>query len=160
MAAVLKRPEINLRPMREVDLDDVLKIEQEAYPFPWSRGVFRDCLRVGYSCWIMEVREQLIGYGVLTTGAGEAHVLNLCVDASERGFGYGARLLKRLVDLAKWHEAESIYLEVRPSNQPAFKLYEKFGFGVVGRRPNYYPSEQGREDALVMAKRLRVASSP
>ncbi len=144
--------------MREADLDLVLGIEQEAYPFPWSGGIFRDCLRVGYSCWVMEVGEELVGYGVLTAGAGEAHVLNICVDAKQRGYGYGARLLKRLIDLAKWHEAESVFLEVRPSNQPAFKLYEKFGFNVVGRRPNYYPAEGGREDALVMAKKLRPAS--
>ena len=156
MAAVLELSKIHLRPMREADLDAVLQIEQEAYPFPWSKGIFRDCLRVGYSCWVMELSDGLIGYGVLTAGAGEAHVLNLCVDVRQRGLGYGARLLKRLVDLAIWHEAESVYLEVRPSNQPAFKLYEKFDFSVVGRRPNYYPSRQGREDALVMAKRLRT----
>lgn len=155
MAAVLDLPQPQLRPMRDNDLDVILAIELEAYPYPWSRGIFGDCLRVGYSCWVMEVGETIVGYGVLTAGAGEAHVLNLCIGAEHRGNGYGARLLRRLIDLARWHEAGSIFLEVRPSNQPAFKLYEKFGFAVVGRRPNYYPAEQGREDALVMVLRLR-----
>ena len=82
MAAVLDLPQPQLRPMRENDLDVILRIETEAYPYPWSRGIFGDCLRVGYSCWVMELNDSIVGYGVLTTGAGEAHVLNLCVGAA------------------------------------------------------------------------------
>ncbi|MDJ0657819.1 MAG: ribosomal protein S18-alanine N-acetyltransferase [Xanthomonadales bacterium] len=154
MSAVLKPPAPAMRPMTERDVDQVLRIEQSAYPYPWSAGIFRDCLRVGYSCWILELEDQLLGYGILSSGAGEAHILNLCIDPRQQGKGYGLRLLDRLIDLARWHHARSIFLEVRPSNQRAIDMYRQRGFENVGRRPNYYPAENGREDAIIMAMKL------
>jgi len=143
-----------LRPMREIDLEEVARIEAGAYEFPWTLGIFRDCLRAGYGCWVLAHAAEVVGYAVLSVAAGEAHVLNVCVDVPEQGKGYGRRLMKRLIDLARWHQAQRIFLEVRPSNRGAIALYHDIGFNEIGKRPNYYPAKGGREDALVMAMEL------
>ena len=143
-----------MRPMRQADIEAVAAMEQRAYPFPWSAGIFRDCLRAGHHCWVLEAGATLIGYGVLSTGAGEAHILNVCVDPAMQGQGHGRRLLRRLVDLARWHHADQVFLEVRPSNPRAIALYRDEGFNEIGTRPNYYPAAKGREDAIVMAMAL------
>ena len=93
----------------------------------------------------------IAGYGILSVGAGEAHVLNLCVAAVWRSQGLGRYLLRRLLDIARWNGAERVFLEVRPSNPLAKTLYESAGFAEIGRRPRYYPARDGREDAIVMA---------
>jgi ribosomal-protein-alanine N-acetyltransferase len=154
MSAVLKPQLPHLRPMQDRDLESVMAIETRVYPFPWSRGIFADCLRVGYSCWVLELDQSIVGYAVLSAGAGEAHILNICISPNYQGQGHGARLLNRLVDLSRWHQASSLFLEVRPSNTVAVAMYQDYGFSVVGRRPNYYPSEDGREDALIMALKM------
>lgn len=143
-----------LRPMREADLDAVHALEVRAYEFPWSLGTFRDCLRANYSCWVLQHDERLIGYFLLSIAAGEAHVLNICVDPKLQGQGLGRVMMGNLLKLARQHRAERIFLEVRPSNPPAIHLYESLGFNEIGRRPRYYPSRDGREDAIVMAMEL------
>lgn len=150
MNAQLKT-ETRFRPMRQLDVDVVGSIEQRAYPFPWTRGIFRDCLKAGYQCWVLEVGEQIIGYGVVSIAAGEAHILNVCVAPDYQRFGHGRRILRRLVDLARWHLVDRVFLEVRPSNPAAIALYESEGFNQLGKRPRYYPALGGREDAIVMA---------
>lgn len=159
MVAVVKDSYPALRPMREEDLDEVARIEGEAYEFPWTLGIFRDCMRAGYGCWVLSrPAGEIVGYGVLSVAAGEAHVLNVCVDTKEQSKGHGRRMMKRLIDLARWHQANRIFLEVRPSNPRAIALYHDLGFNEIGRRPNYYPARQGREDAVVMAMELLGAS--
>lgn len=143
--------------MTERDIEVVVAIESQVYDFPWSAGIFRDCLRVGYSCWVTEAADQVVGYGILSAGAGEAHILNYCVAPEHQGQGLGLKLLNRLLNLGRWHNARTVFLEVRPSNHRAIKVYTDRGFKVVGRRPNYYPASPGREDALVMALRLSAA---
>ena len=140
--------------MVSADIDQVMAIEAASYDFPWTAGIFRDCLRVGYSCWVLDVSDVVAGYAILGVGADEAHLLNLCVDPERQGAGLGGRLLSRVIDLARWHRAGAVFLEVRPSNTPAVHLYRKAGFEVVGRRPRYYPAADGREDALIMVFRL------
>ena len=154
MVAILKEPYPALRMMTADDLEQVAAIELSAYAYPWTHGIFRDCLRAGYDCIVLAHGIEVIGYGVLTLAAGEAHVLNVCVDAAEQGNGQGTRLMRRLIDLARWHRAQRIFLEVRPSNVRAVKLYHQLGFNEIGKRPNYYPAKRGREDALVMAMEL------
>ena len=143
-----------IRAMRQVDIEAVSAIEQRAYPFPWTHGIFRDCLRVGHECWVLDCRSGIIGYGVLSCAAGEAHVLNVCIAREHQGHGHGRHLLRRLVDIARWHMADRVFLEVRPSNPGAIALYDSEGFNEIGRRPNYYPAHKGREDAIVMAREL------
>lgn len=145
--------------MRLVDLEQIESIERQAYSHPWTEGIFRDCLRAGYGCWSLEQAGEVIGYGILSAAAGEAHVLNVCVVPDAQGEGHGTRLMKRLIDLARWHQAERIFLEVRPSNERAIALYQRLGFAAIGRRPGYYPAEDGREDALVMALPLTGAAA-
>ncbi|GAA3931371.1 ribosomal protein S18-alanine N-acetyltransferase [Luteimonas lutimaris] len=143
-----------LRPMREDDLDEVMSIEHRAYPFPWTHGIFRDCLRADYPAWILQEGGRILGYGVLSVAADEAHVLNLCIDPDEHGQGLGRRLLRALLKFAHGHGARRVFLEVRPSNPHAITLYEDEGFNEIGRRPRYYPAQVGREDAIVMAREL------
>ncbi len=143
-----------IRLMNEADIPDVMAIESRAYPYPWTAGIFADCLRVGYSCWVCREGERLSGYAILSYGAGEAHLLNLCVAPEEQGRGLGAILLRHVIRQAERLGAEAVFLEVRPSNTPALRLYYRAGFNQVGRRKGYYPAEGGREDALVLSRRL------
>jgi ribosomal-protein-alanine N-acetyltransferase len=143
-----------LRPLQEDDLDAVMEIELRAYPYPWTRGIFLDCLRAGYPGRVLESGGNMVGYGMLSLAADEAHVLNVCVDPLCQSRGYGRRLLRELVQLARVRGAIRVFLEVRPSNAPALALYESEGFNEIGRRPRYYPAANGREDALVMAMEL------
>ena len=147
-------PAAALRPLRESDLDAILAIEQRAYPFPWTRGIFRDCLAAAYPAWVLHEQGLPIGYGVISVAADEAHILNVCVAPERQGRGHGRHLLRALVKLAGDHGAVRIFLEVRPSNPAAIALYHDEGFNEIGRRPRYYPSKDGREDALVMAMEL------
>jgi len=140
--------------MCEADLDEVMSIEHRAYPFPWTHGIFRDCLRADYPAWILQEGGRILGYGVLSVAADEAHVLNLCIDPDEHGQGLGRRLLRALLKFAHGHGARRVFLEVRPSNPHAITLYQDEGFNEIGRRPRYYPAHVGREDAIVMAREL------
>jgi [ribosomal protein S18]-alanine N-acetyltransferase len=144
----------SLRPMRDDDLDVVMDIERRAYPFPWTQGIFRDCLRADYPAWILHEAGQVIGYGVLSVAAGEAHVLNVCIAPEQQGRGLGRRLLRAMMRIARGHGAQRVFLEVRPSNPQAIALYHDEGFNEIGRRPRYYPAATGREDAIVMAIEL------
>lgn len=152
--AVVPEPAATLRPMREADLDVVLAIERRAYAFPWTLGIFRDCLLAGYPAWVLVRGDDILGYGVLSLAADEAHVLNLCTAPEAQGRGHGRRLLRALMQVARGRGARRVFLEVRPSNAPAIALYHDEGFNEIGRRPRYYPAHNGREDALVMALEL------
>lgn len=147
-------PATSLRPMHESDLDAVMAIETRAYAFPWTRGIFRDCLHAGYAAWVLEREDVLIGYSMLSIASDEAHVLNVCTAPEVQGEGHGRRLLGALLQLARARGVQRVFLEVRPSNLAAIALYHDEGFNEIGRRPRYYPAKAGREDALVMAKEL------
>lgn len=155
MSAVLRPAEATTRPMRELDLSRVLTIERGAYQFPWSEGIFRDCLQVGYCCWVLEHEPTVNAFGIMQVAAGEAHVLNLCVAREVHGHGIGRVMLQCLMRVAREHAAESMLLEVRPSNAPALALYRSEGFRTVGTRRAYYPSHSGREDAFVLSLSFR-----
>ena len=140
--------------MHEGDVHAVMDIEKRAYRFHWSEGIFRDCLRVGYCCWVMELGGVTAGYGVMSLVVGEAHLLNICVAPEWQQQGYGRLLLQHFLELARERGASRMFLEVRLSNQVALGLYRDVGFNEVGMRKNYYPGEHGREDALILAKDL------
>jgi len=143
-----------LRPMYDGDLGAVMEVELRAYPFPWTRGIFQDCLRADYPSRVLVQDDGIVGYGVLSLAADEAHVLNVCVDPLCQSRGHGRRLLRELVRVARQRRALRVFLEVRPSNTSAIALYHSEGFNEIGRRPRYYPIANGREDALVMAMEL------
>ncbi len=154
MSAILKSPLCRFLPMREKDLETVMCIEKAAYPHPWTYGIFRDCLKAGYACWLLEQHHKIVGYGVMSMAVGEAHILNLCVHPKYQGRGLGRELMEYLLHLARRHHTETMFLEVRPSNVAACSLYEHLGFNEVGLRRKYYPGEKGREDALILALAL------
>ena len=154
MSAVLQDPLLEFRPMTDDDLGTILDIELIAYSHPWSEGIFQDCLRVGYCCWVLTNRTEIISYGVMSVAAGECHLLNLCVKPDLQNLGYGALMLDYLLNLARKHNADTAFLEVRPSNEIAVKLYQRAGFDEVGIRRDYYPAEFGREDAIILARAL------
>lgn len=143
--------DFSLRPMLEKDLSRVMVNERRAYPFPWTEQIFRDCLHAHYSCWVAEKKEEMAGHAVLTVAAGESHILNVCVNPALQGQGLGRLLVLHLLEVAKARQANTMFLEVRPSNKVAYALYNSLGFNEVGHRRNYYPAVNGREDALIMA---------
>lgn len=156
MSAVLETALPHFRPMHAQDLGAVLAIERAAYRFPWSEGIFRDCLRVGYCCWVAEHEAAVAGYGIMQIAVGESHVLNLCVHPAYHRQGFGAALLSRLLEIAREHRADTALLEVRPTNTAAIGLYRRMGFNEVGVRRGYYPGIRGKEDALIFARSLVV----
>ena len=147
-------PEVQIRPMMEIDLPEVAVIEQHSYAFPWSENIFRDCLRVGYTCRALDMAGQIIGYGVMSLGAGEAHILNVCVSEQFRCVGFGRRLLEHLLERASAAGVAEAFLEVRPSNLSAIRLYQHLGFEQIGIRRGYYQAPDGREDAIVLKREL------
>lgn len=142
------------RHMTEADVEAVLNIEFAAFSHPWTRGIFLDCVKSGYECWMMFLGDQQVGHGVLSAAGDESHLLNLTVKPESQCNGLGGKLLAHLIEQGRQRGAETTFLEVRESNQPAIRLYERFGFNEIGRRRGYYPAVGGREDALVMAYSL------
>lgn len=140
-----------VRVLQELDLPEVMRIENAIYEFPWTEAIFRDCFKSGYTGLAIERGGALLGYGMLSAAAGEAHILNVAVANDARGQGLGKHLVRRLLDQARWHRVERVFLEVRRSNELARKLYFSLGFNEIGERKGYYPAKNGREDAIVMA---------
>ncbi len=154
MSAAFEFPTETYRLMTEYDLPVVLDIEYRSYEFPWTEGIFHDCLRFGYSSWVIEMNRRVIGYGVMSLAVQECHILNLCVDPEFQGNGVGRRLLDQLFTIARARKADTAFLEVRPTNTQALSLYLSEGFNEIGTRRNYYPALFGREDAIILAKTL------
>jgi ribosomal-protein-alanine N-acetyltransferase len=146
--------DVSMRLMLDGDVSSIMQIEVRAYPFPWTAGIFRDCIRAGYSCHVLLKDGKIAAYVVMSIGAREAHILNICVCPEQRGKGYGRIMMHKMIALARQLQVDMMFLEVRPSNTAARRLYEKLGFNEVGIRDNYYPAEQGREDALLLAMQL------
>jgi ribosomal-protein-alanine N-acetyltransferase len=154
MSARPKPPAPVIRALRAEDVDELVRIEHLAYPYPWTRGIFADCIRVGYACHGLQLGRALAGYVFLNWVAGESHLLNLCVDPAWQRRGYGALLLGHAMDEARAHGCAVMLLEVRPTNTEAIRLYLRNDFEVIGRRPAYYETNGGREDAIVMRRDL------
>ncbi|MCL7421032.1 MAG: ribosomal protein S18-alanine N-acetyltransferase [Methylobacter sp.] len=144
---------MRIRRMTLSDLPGVITVERKSYEFPWGEDIFRDCFRARYECWVCEEQDKVLGYCIASIAVGEAHVLNICVDPAEQGQGIGRKLLENLIETARGR-AETVFLEVRPSNTVAIALYENLGFNEIGIRKDYYPAENGREDALMLALEL------
>jgi ribosomal-protein-alanine N-acetyltransferase len=149
---------VRFRAMTPADVPGVGAVERASYPFPWSEGIFRDCLRVGYLCRVAENNGEIVGYGIVAMGAGEAHILNICIAERGRGRGIGRRMMMLLIERSAQAGMQDVFLEVRPSNPHAIALYQSLGFNEVGRRRAYYQAELGREDALVLKLSLPVKS--
>lgn len=141
---------LTFRPMLPADFPWLAARERELHVAPWSAGNFADSLAAGYSCWLALRDEEPVAYAVLMVVLDEAHLLNITVAGIYQRRGVGAALLAFLRDLARQAGASQMFLEVRPTNEPARALYQRVGFQPIGRRKGYYPAPEGREDALVM----------
>ena len=151
------RPLTEIRSMCPSDLTVVTEIELDSYNFPWSYGVFRDCLLAGYQSLVLVISGTVTGYGIMSVAASEAHLLNLCVYPDAQRLGYGRRLLNALLVRAEESKVRQVFLEVRPSNQIALNLYHSAGFEQIGIRPSYYRAEEGREDAVILSIALHLS---
>lgn len=145
---------IHFEKMQLADLDDIYLIEKNNYPVPWSKGLLKSCIKADYHCVVAKQDDQIVGYGFLMTAYDESHLLNMCIDKSCQGMGYGRKLLKYLENICIYSHSKTFLLEVRASNDVAKQLYQSFGFAAIGIRKNYYRCIKGREDAIVMTKTL------
>jgi ribosomal-protein-alanine N-acetyltransferase len=145
--------------MQTDDLDAIMQIEPTIYSHPWTRGNFSDSLNSGYSAWVLEENNEMIGYTLMMMVMDEAHLLNLSIAKTQQKRGLGRYLLEHMLKIAKNHKAANMFLEVRPSNVSAIALYENMGFCEMAVRRGYYPadptiSKSGREDAVLMGLAL------
>jgi ribosomal-protein-alanine N-acetyltransferase len=141
--------------LRDEDLDEVVEIEKQSFPTPWSRALFAEELRQGSICTWIKARDprgsqRVAAYMGFWKAVDEAHITNLAVRPEWRRKGLGRQLALRVLDEAKSLGCLRATLEVRPSNAAALGLYESLGFSGVALRPKYYPDNE--EDALIMWK--------
>ena len=150
----------SLRAMRAQDVEAVFAIENDAYPFPWTRGNFLDSLASRHDAWtLFDAEGRLAGYFLLMNAVDETHLLNITVRPDLHGRGLGRVLMNEVIGLSRKLGMQSILLEVRPSNPHAFAVYQHIGFRQIGSRRNYYPAAAGtREDAIVMRLMLDEVS--
>ena len=142
--------------MRHIDLPFVMGNENAAYEFPWSQTVMRQSLNGNDQCWVAVVGGEIVGHAVMKYVLDEAHLLNICIHPQNQGRGLGTSALKAVISRAESQGAREMFLEVRASNAAAIGLYEDAGFNETGRRNGYYPTDGGREDAILMAKVLSL----
>jgi len=143
-----------IRPMQMIDLAEVLAIENASYDFPWTEGIFRDCLQKQYLSTLFVQQKKIIAYSISQFVVDECHLLNLCIRQEERKQGLATKMVQYLMNQARQNDMGSIFLEVRISNTAAINLYDKLGFNEIGLRRDYYPDTNGREDALVLAHEI------
>ncbi|MBU2549897.1 MAG: ribosomal protein S18-alanine N-acetyltransferase [Proteobacteria bacterium] len=144
---------VSIEPMRDEDLDEVLGIEQASYRRPWNRSGFEvELSRAVAICLVARIREEVLGYLIFWLVRPEIHVLNIAVKPDVRQRGVGRLLLEYMFEYGRERGAAEVFLEVRPSNASAQRLYYQTGFVLTGKRRNYYSEDH--EDALVMIRRL------
>ena len=149
---------LSFRRMTLADVRQVMTIEREVYEFPWTERIFSDCIRVGYQCWMASVKQRIVGHAVISVTAGESHILNLSIGREYQRQGFGRQFIEFLVDEARAQDAQTMLLEVRPSNKAAISCYNAAGFNEIGSRKDYYPAANGREDALLFARHITPSS--
>lgn len=139
--------------MEAQHIGEVLTIENDVFPFPWKHGSFLGCVASEYECWLArDMNENLAGYFIVMKVIDEAHLLTIGLRRDLHGRGYGPVMLRKVVEIAHALDTDSVFLEVRVSNENAFRLYRRFGFLEIGRRRNYYEAAAGtREDAIMMS---------
>ena len=157
MISTLKGSTPHFRRMEEYDLFEVAHIEQGTFPDPWPLNSFHDCLAFGHHCLVLEQNSTIHAYGIMSIEIGSGHILNLCVRPEFRQHGIGHWMLYHLLQRAEAAQVAAVFLEVRASNQPAIHLYHTTGFVQIGVRKDYYPSETGPEDALILMREPPIA---
>lgn len=138
--------------IQPADISDVLAIENDVYPFPWTRGNFLDSINSGYETWLLRDGAGILnGYFLLMPSVDDAHLLNITVHRDLQGQGIGLLLLDKAKAITMERRLQAMLLEVRPSNDRAERIYKRYGFTRIGIRKGYYPAPNNqREDAIVM----------
>lgn len=143
------RARIELRDMIPADVPVVAALERAAYTMPWSEATFRGLLRRRDAEMVTaHVDGVVIGYAAFWCVVDQGELGNISVSADWRGHGIGARLVEEVLHRAARRGVREVFLEVRPSNTVARRLYERLRFRPVGRRRNYYQAPV--EDAIVL----------
>ncbi|HAU0728229.1 TPA: ribosomal protein S18-alanine N-acetyltransferase, partial [Legionella pneumophila] len=145
---------LNIRRMKDSDIENVYSIETNVHIAPWSKDILRDCVLVGYDCRVLEINNGdssiLAGYIISRISNNSCHILNLCIAKPLQSKGLGRKLLQTvLYSLSKYTQTESVILEVRPSNSAALHLYETMGFEKVEIKKDYYKDKNSVEDAIL-----------
>ena len=145
------------RKMRLSDVDDVHAIEVLANRFPWRRNHFKDSLDAHHGAWVYcDTAQTIIAYAIVQQVLDESHLLNICVHPEWQGRGYGHEVMQHVIEQAQARQSQLMVLEVRATNKRAQYLYEQHGFNAMTIRKNYYPAEQGRDDAVLMGLDLSL----
>lgn len=157
MAISEKTGQFSIREMEPDDLEHVGSIEQIASAHPWRRSLFQSCFDGGYHCYVGCVDNSVVGFGILSVAAREAHLQNIAISPDWQGAGFGRNILEALIDQANELGARAMLLEVSVENSVAFGLYLSKGFREIGIRKNYYTTVEGKKDARIM--RLTLAKN-
>ena len=139
------------------DIDSVYSIEKNAHITPWNKEILRDCVLVGYDCRVISNDKTITGYIISRYADNVLHVLNVCIDETMQGRGYGRLLLDAVFTSLPQH-CRAIILEVRPSNVAAIHLYESMGFTQKEVKQGYYKDLTDTEDAIVLEKIVGLSS--
>lgn len=142
--------EVTFRAMTPADLEAVADLTHRADPFGWTLRNFSDAHASGNTLTVLTVDGVTSGIAAVMHVLDESELLEIAVQPAMQGRGYGKALLAQAIALARRNGAVRMFLEVRESNARARKMYTSFGFEETGRRKNYYPTENGREDAILM----------
>lgn len=140
-------------------IEQLEHLEQKATSHPWRPGQLQQSILAGHSGLALQEQEKLVGFLVWHQILDEAELLNIAVAPDQQGRGMGGILIDELVRQCLDSQIEKIHLEVRESNARARRLYLQHGFIEVGRRKQYYPTQDGREDAILMSLHTKVAHS-
>ena len=133
------------------DLAQAFAIERRSHAFPWSENTFASNQGERFINLRLDADGKMVAFAITQVVLDEASLFNIAVDPDFQRRGYGRQLLQHLIDELIKRNVLTLWLEVRASNLPAIALYEQLGFNQVSRRPNYYPTASGREDAILMA---------
>lgn len=145
---------LRIRDMTYKDLNEILEIEKQSFPTPWSKTMFLESLSSNiYKNFVIEVQKEIVGYIMLYHVVDEAHITNFAIKPLFRKKGYGTKLLSFTIKHLKEKDVVEFFLEVRESNKIAINLYRKFGFEIIGKRRRYYSDTN--EDAFIMHLSLK-----
>jgi len=147
-------PSLEIRLAEQSDFEVICQNERLAYGIPWTDKILGDCLSGNYTCYLMLFHDKTIGHMIFQQVVDEIHLHNVCVIPELQNQGLGHYWLDYLESYARGHQVTNIILEVRVSNMIARKLYSKRGYREIGLRKDYYQSQNGREDGLVMNARI------
>ncbi|MEE0110037.1 MAG: ribosomal protein S18-alanine N-acetyltransferase [Oscillospiraceae bacterium] len=146
---------MTIETMTSAHVVQVAELEKRCFSDPWSEKSVASELENDLACWLVALDgETVAGYVGSQTVLGETDMMNIAVHPDYRRKGIAQALVNALVDTLKSQGSRCLTLEVRASNEPAQKLYEKLGFSLIGKRPKYYHNP--KEDAYILRKEWEI----